>query len=290
METDDIATFTDEATSLARKEMMGLFVSAYDEKNKRVVAEFVSIATVSSTPSAILMDKVRNILSDNNIDIFKTCFPYLDDTNAMSGEHTGLQRRIRYFPPFSIYVNCRLVLCFRHLFELFPWLESLDKLLLGQDLYYSGKNHHILKELQEAYSLKASNLVKAAVTRWLSHGAAYRRYKERYVIIIETLDDIVSKNWDPDLLVHRNTLLETQIVFQITFLEGVLSVTNALSFLLQFDVEDFAAISCIVSSTLQILEDIDNDFNSIHLKIFSWNNWKNRVLRKMKYCLIWYPY
>ena len=47
METDDIATFTDEATSLARKEMMGLFVSAYDEKNKRVVAEFVSIATVS---------------------------------------------------------------------------------------------------------------------------------------------------------------------------------------------------------------------------------------------------
>ena len=155
METDDIATFTDEATSLARKETMGLFVSAYDEKNKRVVAEFVSIATVSSTPSAILMDKVRNILSDNNIDIFKTCFPYLDDTNAMSGEHTGLQRRIRYFPPFSIYVNCRLVLCFRHLFELFPWLESLDKLLLGQDLYYSGENHHIWKELREAYSLKA---------------------------------------------------------------------------------------------------------------------------------------
>ena len=29
--------------------MMGLFVSAYDEKNKRVVVEYVSIATVSST-------------------------------------------------------------------------------------------------------------------------------------------------------------------------------------------------------------------------------------------------
>ena len=54
--------------------MMSLFVSAYDEKNKRVVVEFVSIATVYSNQFAILLDEVRNILSDNNIDIFKTFF------------------------------------------------------------------------------------------------------------------------------------------------------------------------------------------------------------------------
>ena len=54
--------------------MISLFVSAYDEKNKRVVVEFVSIATVYSNQFAILLDEVRNILSDNNIDIFKTFF------------------------------------------------------------------------------------------------------------------------------------------------------------------------------------------------------------------------
>ena len=46
-------------------------------------------------------------------------------------------------------------------------------------------------------------------------------------------------------------------------------MTNALSLLLQSDVKDFAAISRIVSSTLQILEDIGDDFNSIHLKSFN---------------------
>ena len=46
LEADDITSFADEATSLGRKEMMSLFVSAYDKKNKRVVVEFVSIATV----------------------------------------------------------------------------------------------------------------------------------------------------------------------------------------------------------------------------------------------------
>ena len=69
MEADDIAIFADEATSLARKEMMGLFISTYDKKNKRVVAELISIATVSLTQSTILMNKVRNILSDNDTTI-----------------------------------------------------------------------------------------------------------------------------------------------------------------------------------------------------------------------------
>ena len=125
----------------------------------------------------------------------------------MFDKHTGLQGRIRHFPSFSIYVNCRsrrLALCFRDLFEFFLWLESLDKLLLGlwKVFCYSGKNRSILKELQEAYGLKALNLVKAAVTRWLSHGAACPRCRERYVIIIEALDDIISKKGNPNLSAH----------------------------------------------------------------------------------------
>ena len=112
------------------------------------------------------------------------------------------------------------------------------------------------------------NLVKADVMWWLSHGAACRRCQEQYVIITEALDDIVSKKGNPDLLVHWNTLLEMQMVFQITFLEDVLCVTNALS-LLQSNVKDFAAISHIISSMLQILEDIGNNFDSIHLKSFN---------------------
>ena len=126
-----------------------------------------------------------------------------------------------------------------------------------------------MKEFQEAYGLKALNLVKAAATRWLSHGAACQRCRERNVIITEALGNIVSKKGNPNLSVHGNTLLVTQTVFQITFLEDVLSVTNALSLFLQSDIKDFAAISRIVSSALQILEDVSNDFDSIHLASFN---------------------
>ena len=103
----DLAIFADKATSAARKEMMGLFLSAYDEEKKEVVIEFVSIASVSSTKSEVLMDKVQEILLSNNIDISNTRFSCLDGTNAMSGEHNSLQRRIHNLAPFSVYVNCR---------------------------------------------------------------------------------------------------------------------------------------------------------------------------------------
>ena len=104
---DEATIFADEATSTARREMMGLFLSAYDEEKKEVVIEFVSIASVSSTKSEVLMDKVQEILLNNNINISITCFSCLDGTNAMSCEHTGLQRRIHNLALFSIYVNCR---------------------------------------------------------------------------------------------------------------------------------------------------------------------------------------
>ena len=70
------------------------------------------------------------------------------------------------------------------------------------------------------------------------------------MIIIEALDDIVSSKNNAELLAHRDMMLESQTVFQITFLEDVLSVTNALSLLLQSDHRDFAAISRYVANTI----------------------------------------
>ena len=70
----DLAIFADEAISAARKEMMRLFLSSYDDEKKEVVIEFVSIASVSSTKSEVLMGQVQEILLKNNIDISNTHF------------------------------------------------------------------------------------------------------------------------------------------------------------------------------------------------------------------------
>ena len=155
----------------------------------KTVLKMVHMIQMVHAKSEVLMDKVQEILLNNNINISNTCFSCLDGTNAMSDEHTGLQRRMQNLAPFSIYVNCRchpLILCFKHLFSQFPWLESIDTLLLGlwKAFYYSGK-HNILRSLQEAYGIKALNLVKAVITRWLSNGAACKRCRKDTTLLLK---------------------------------------------------------------------------------------------------------
>ena len=123
---------------------MGLFLSAYDKEEKEVTLEFVSTASIASTKPEVLTDKVQEMLN-NNTAICNTRFSCLHGINNMPGEHTGLQRRIHNVAPFTIYINCRchcLTLWFKHLFNQFPWLESIDRFLLElwRNFYYSGKN------------------------------------------------------------------------------------------------------------------------------------------------------
>ena len=85
--------------------MMGLFLSAYDKEEKEVTLEFVSTASIASTKPEVLMDKVQEMLLNNNTDICNTRFSCLHGTNTMPGERTGLQRRIHNVAPFILTVD-----------------------------------------------------------------------------------------------------------------------------------------------------------------------------------------
>lgn len=184
-----------------------------------------------------------------------------------------MQRRIRNYAPHAIYINCRnhrLALCFKHIRDLFPWLETIDTLLLGlwKAFHYSSKNRYILTEIQKAYGMKALSIVKAALTRWLSHGAACRRCRIRYPEIVEALDDIVVKNPKAELIGIRDELLKPQTVLQICFLEDVLTITNILSLVLQSDHKEFGSLKRAISTTVSQLKQIRDNPDSHLLQSF----------------------
>ena len=125
--------------------MLGVFISSYDENTKKFYMDFISLVEVSSTASGIVMEGVVNTLKARNMHIKKVRFSCLDGINSMSGIHNGLQQRLRNHAPHAIYINCRchrLALCSKDLFEEFPWLQSIDSLLLGlwKTFHFSSKN------------------------------------------------------------------------------------------------------------------------------------------------------
>ena len=152
----------------------------------------------------------------------------------------------------------------------FPWLSELDRLLLGlwKTFHYSSLNCHTFPELQQAYDLQPCHLAKAAVTRWLLHGQACKTVREQYEQIVPALDKTISKNSNSEWVSCRLNLIISSTVFQITFLQDILSVTNILSVILQGTEKIFAAVSGAVKSTKAILEDIQINVNSTHLQNF----------------------
>ena len=68
----DIKLFADKASNTAKKEMLGIFISSFDEKNKEFNMDLISLVKVSSTNSEPVMRTVEQVLREKDIGIEKT--------------------------------------------------------------------------------------------------------------------------------------------------------------------------------------------------------------------------
>ena len=143
---------------------------------------------------------------------------------------------------------------------------------LWKAFHFSTKNRYISNEIQTAYGVKTLNVVKATVTCWLSQGVACKRTQERYPIIIESLDDIITKDPKAVLIGLCNQILNSKTLLQICFFEDVLSITNILSLVLQSDKKDFAAVRRAMQLRCLHLKQMRDNFQSSLLKSFNGYN------------------
>ena len=89
----DIVLFGDEATSATRKEMIRTYISYFEKNSKSFCLDFLTLHSISSTKSKVIIDKIKEVLSERDIDISRTRFVCFDGTNEMSSEKTGVQQR-----------------------------------------------------------------------------------------------------------------------------------------------------------------------------------------------------
>ena len=184
-----------------------------------------------------------------------------------------MRHRVRNYLPHAIYINCRnhrLALCFKHVHNDFPWLETIDSILLGlwEAFHFSSKNRFIFNKIQEVYGLKTLSIIKAAITRWLSLGGDYKRCCEHYCFTLESLDDIITNDPKAELTEIHDQLLQQDTIMHICFLEDVLSVMNVLSLVLQSNHKDFGALRRPVKYTISQLEQIQENVRGPLMKSF----------------------
>ena len=65
----------------------------------------------------------------------------------------------------------------------------------------------IFNEVQSAYGLDSLKLIKAHVTRWLSHGTAAQRVLDRFEPLVASLDAMYLLKYEPAVRGLRNSLI-----------------------------------------------------------------------------------
>ena len=158
-------------------------------------------------------------------------FNGFDGTNTMSGEISGLQRRFRHLVPHSKYINCRnhrLALVFVHLLPKYKTLMDVDAIIISvwKLMKYSIVKASVFRAAQTAVGEKKLKLLKAALTRWLSHGEASKRLVSRFESLVDALDTLISGKAAPDIKGIRDELLEPNTILMLLLLSDVLAHVN----------------------------------------------------------------
>ena len=171
----------DETTDIAGRAELAIFIRYVDSDCHQVKQEFLGVVeVVGSTGAEALCQIICKVLREKGVDINQLRLNGFDGTNTMSGEISGLQRRLQHLVPHAKYVNCcnqRLALVFVYLISKFQVLADVDALILAvwKLMKYSSVKASVFGAAQTVEGQKNVKLLKAAPTCWLSHGDASQR-------------------------------------------------------------------------------------------------------------------
>ncbi|XP_061179464.1 uncharacterized protein LOC133188092 [Saccostrea echinata] len=133
MRDKEFSLLADESTDIANRSQLCV-MARYGNSDGEIATHFLGFVNLTKGTAEAIMEAIKSFLLAKNIDMAKIRFIALDGCNTMSGEHKGLQRRIRHESPFALFVNCRnhrLALCLVHLIKRYPVLQEIDSTLLA---------------------------------------------------------------------------------------------------------------------------------------------------------------
>ena len=208
-----------------------------------------------------------DFLEFTSIDITKMHGIGFDGTNTMSGQRSGVQKRLRLHSPSAVYVHCRC-----HQLQL-ATLNAADEhrevkgvvgtlLTIWKAFYYSPKKAEKLAEIQAVLNAPELKMVKPSDTCWLSRERAVRAVRRSLPALVTTFEEIYNEKGDAETHGIATLLTKYNTVACIYMLSDVLHTVAKLQGSLQGKEVDLASVPGMVESTLDCLKELKEDTNT----------------------------
>ena len=222
-ESEHLTILMDESTDESNRSQLSVICRVV--KNAKVENYFLDLLNLSRCDAETIFHRIESFLREKGVEITRIRFAGMDGCSTMSGEHNGVRSLFERSTNHFTYIHCRnhrLALCFAHLIPLFEDFKKFDGLL---NLYLLLKNSSvkqaIFDEVQKAYELTSLKLIKAAVTRWLSHGKAAQRVLDRFETLVAALDEIYLRKSEPAVRGLRDDLVKPKTIAILCFLADI---------------------------------------------------------------------
>ena len=262
-EAEHFTLLLDESTDMSNRSELALIVRLVDE-NGLVQNHFLTLIQLKRCDALTIFTAVHEYFEKKGIDITRLCFSGMDGCSTMLGEYKGVRVHFQKNCSHHSSIHCRnhrLALCFSHLVPWYKPFEKFDGLLLNLYLLlkHSSVKTTIFDEIQQSYNLQSLKLIKAGVTRWLSHGKASQRVLDRYEPLVEALAAMYERKKEPAVQGVMQQLTAPETVATLCFLADVLQCTNSLQVFLQNAHLIFLDLPGKVKVVIDKLESIRSD-------------------------------
>ena len=217
------------------------------EKGK-AVEHFLGILHVKEFNAEALTTYLLQFLSDKGLSIGKLRGLGFDGASTMSGTKSGVQIRLRYHSPSSLYVHCRC-----HQLQL--------------AVIHAAKEHsEVMRVLGTLLTMwKELKIHKPSDTRWLAQERCVRAVQQTLSALVATFEKIYDDSGDAEAFGIAKLMCTYKFVACLHMLCDVVHTVAKLQGSLQSKVLDLATVQILVQSTISRLTEIQRGFVLQHV-------------------------
>jgi len=268
--------FADETSDNSNQEQMAVGVRYFDTESQEINEDFIKFIHIKDLKALGISNELLNVFKELSIDLKFCVGQGYDGAPVMSGDRSGVAKRIRDKYPKAIYLHCM-----SHCLNL-ALTESCNNTMLKScqesiknifNFFNTPKRQNILaKSIEEKCPETTKKKLKnVCPTRFVERHQTTATFIELYAGVILALHEI--SDWNDasshEAIGHLNSITTFQFLISLYSLDSALSITIGLSRYLQTVCIDLKQATEAALNIVEIFKSIEIDSMNEFQKIFS---------------------
>ncbi|VVC42839.1 Ribonuclease H-like domain,Domain of unknown function DUF4371, partial [Cinara cedri] len=248
----------------------------YETHTINIKESFLGFYALEQHGSMDYAHLIQNVLHKHNIKIKNCIGQGYDGASVMSGQYSGVQKRINNIVPTALFVHCcahNLNLVISDASKISPSISRHFE-TLHSVLNFFNSNGPIWASLalgdNTASKIRRRVLKKVCSTRWEFRHTAVFVLKERFIDVIKclTIMSLTSGKKDERDMSKalKNKIESSEFVLILFIWENILRYLNTVSKILQSTNISLENASMLLDKTIQNMQHLQNYYSTIYLE------------------------